>query len=118
MGSAEAPVAGQSYSLLCMVTIQNDPIPDPQITWLDPNGLPLSSEGEITITTQPFLDGPSQTRLTTYRISFSPLHTSHGGLYTCQAEVTSPQQTLQETSSATHNITVQGKDIYNTSGTV
>ena len=111
MGSEEAPIAGQSYSLLCTVTVQDGPISDPHIMWLDPNGCPLSSEGAITIATQSAVDGPSQARLTTYSISFSPLYTSNGGLYTCQATVTSPQQTLQETSSATHNLTVQSNDI-------
>ena len=107
--SEDAPVAGQLYTLLCTVTVQNGPISDPQITWLDPAGLPLSSQGVITITTQPVLDAPFETRLTTYSLSFSPLYTSHGGQYTCQAIVTSPQQTLQETSSAAHNLTVESK---------
>ena len=107
--SEDAPVAGQLYTLLCTVTVQNGPISHLQIMWLDPAGQPLSSQGVITIAKQPVLN---PTRLTTYSLSFSPLHTSHGGEYTCQATVTSPQQTLQETSSAAHNLTVDSKEYF------
>ena len=112
MASEDAPVAGELYTLLCTVTVQNGLISDPQIMWLDPAGLPLSSEGGITIATQPVLDAPFEPRLTTYSLSFSPLFTSHGGPYTCHATVTSPQQTLQETSSAVYNLTVQSKECF------
>ena len=98
--------AGQQYSLLCTVVVGGGPTNDPVIEWLDPEGQPLSSEGEITVTTQPVIGGSS---VTTYVLYFSPLRTSRGGVYTCQATVTSPFGTLQESGSDTSDVTVTSK---------
>lgn len=48
-------------------------------------------------------------RLTTYSIQFSPLLTSHSGMYTCQATISSPYQTIQQSAAITENVSVQSE---------
>lgn len=100
-------VAGQTFSLLCRVTTPDGLTSEPQIRWLSPQGNVLSSGGELIIGNQPIIGNPS--RLTTYSIQFSPLLTSHGGAYTCQATVSSPYQTVQQSTTRTANVSVQSK---------
>ena len=101
------PVAGQTLTLLCRVTAPDGLIMEPQITWRSPQGNILSSEGEVTVGNQPVIGNPS--RLTTYTIQFSPLLTSHGGTYTCQATVNSPYLTIQQSAAGTWNVSVQSE---------
>ena len=79
----------------------------PQIMWLNPNGQVLSSEGAITVEIQPVIGNP--TRLTSYALTFSPVHTSHAGTYTCRATIVSPYGTMMQSASATANVTVQSE---------
>lgn len=101
------PIAGQAFSLLCRVRVPDGLTMEPQIMWVSPQGNILSSEGGVTVGNQPVIGNPS--RLTTYTIQFSPLLTSHGGTYTCQATVNSPYQTIQQSASRTENVSVQSK---------
>ena len=101
------PAAGQIFSLLCRVTAPNGLTSEPQIRWLSPQGNILSTGGELIVGNQPIIGNPS--RLTTYSIQFSPLLTSHGGPYTCQATVSSPYQTVQQSTTRTANVSVQSK---------
>ena len=98
---------GEAYTLICRVAVQNGLMSSPQITWLNPNGQVLSSEGAITVEIQPVIGNP--TRLTSYALTFSPLHTSHAGTYTCRATVVSRYGTMMQSASATANITVQSE---------
>lgn len=50
-------------------------------------------------------------RLTTYSVQFSPLLTSHGGTYTCQATIGSPYQTIQQSTARAENVSVQSKTL-------
>ena len=100
-------VAGQIFSLLCRVTTPDGLTSEPQIRWLSPQGNILSTGGELIVGNQPIIGNPS--RLTTYSIQFSPLLTSHGGTYTCQATVSSPYQTVQQSTIRTANVSVQSK---------
>ena len=99
--------AGETYTLICRVAVQNGLMSAPQITWLNPNGQVLSSEGAITVAVQPVIGNP--TRLTSYALTFSPVHTSHAGTYTCRATIVSPYGTMMQSASATANVTVQSE---------
>ena len=101
------PEAGQTYTLLCRVVLPDGLTTEPEVTWLSADGDTLTSAGEITVGRQQVSGNPS--RLTTYMIQFSPLLTSHGGMYTCQATVSSPFGTIQQTVSSARNVSVQGK---------
>ena len=79
----------------------------PQIGWLSPEGETLTSAGGLTVGRQQVAGNPS--RLTTYMVQFSPLLTSHGGMYTCQATISSPYGTIQQTEMTTQNVSVQSK---------
>ena len=103
-------VAGQTFSLLCRVTIPDGQTLEPRITWHSPQGNILSSGGELIVGNQPIVGNPS--RLTTYSIQFSPLLTSHGGTYACQATVSSPYQTMQQSTARAVNVSVQSKSSY------
>ena len=100
------PDAGTSFTLLCSITIPRGVTTEPQIVWLSPAGNPMSSEGDVTVGNQPIIGNPS--RLTTYIIQFSPLMTSHAGIYTCLVTLTSPFGTIEATATRSDNVTVQG----------
>ena len=99
-------VAGETFTLLCRVVLPDGLTTRPMVEWLSPEGNTLMSEGELTVGDQQVIGNPS--RLTTYMAQFSPVMTSHGGTYTCQATVLSPQGTLQESSATTYNVSIQG----------
>ena len=90
------PISGETYNLTCTVE-SNVP---PTIQWLySSTGSRVTNDGNITVETQ-----TATGSTTTLTLSFSPLHTSHGGLYTCQSTIDSPASTVI----ATRNMTVQG----------
>lgn len=79
------PVAGNLYSLTCAVT-ENLTV-DGVITWMNSTGSPLSlgsgvMVGDMNVT------GNTATR----QLRFNPLRTSHGGGYTCTANLTFPPE--------------------------
>lgn len=87
------PIAGQTFVLICSITLPEGLATEPQIAWLSPEGHVLTSEGAVTVGNRPIIGNPF--RLTTYVIHFSPLLTSHGGSYTCQVTLTSPYGTVK-----------------------
>ena len=100
-------VAGETFTLLCRVILPDGLATEPQIAWLSPQGNVLISEGEVSVGNQVVLGNPS--RVTTYMVQFSPLLTSHGGTYTCQATISSPFGTIQQSITAAQNVSVQSK---------
>ena len=70
-GSTEA---GQTFSLVCTVTMASDQTPHPNVTWIKVTGGSLESHEPIQETTP---------TITTLTISFSPLTFSHRGQYRC-----------------------------------
>jgi hypothetical protein len=101
------PVAGASFTLLCSVTIPRGITTEPELAWLSPDGNVVSSEGEVTVDNQPIIGNPS--RLTTYIIQFSPLITSHAGIYTCLVTLISPFGTIEVSARRSENVSVQSK---------
>ena len=69
--------------------------------WRDPSGDELLSGGSVTV-------GAPVTRgsTTTLTITFNPLHTSHGGEYTCQGTLNS---TEMEYALVSQDVTVQSE---------
>ena len=66
--------AGQTFSLICTVTMASDQTPRPTVTWMKVTGGNIAFPSATQETT------PTTTTLT---ISFSPLTFSHRGQYQC-----------------------------------
>ena len=97
------PTAGDVYSLVCDVsradTLASSTILE--VMWWDNNGALISSGSGLSIT------GPTSTTDTTLTstLTFTPLKTSQGGMYTCAVNMTIPEgdstvQDFQVTSTA------------------
>ena len=95
------------YTLQCTITVTQGVVGDLEVAWLDQDSQILTSQGEITTSIHPVVGGSS--RITTYILQFSPLRTSHGGVYTCQATSISQHQTIRETATHTRFVHVQSK---------
>ena len=75
----------------------------PTVQWLySSNGTAVTNGSNITVGTQRTINST-----TTLTLSFNPLHTSHGGLYTCQSIIGTPPSTV----TAKRNMTVKGEHI-------
>ena len=77
-GSTEA---GQTFSLICTVTMASDQTPRPSVTWIKLTG------GS---TTFPAATQETTPTITTLTISFSPLTFSHRGQYRCMVALNIP----------------------------
>ena len=88
--SSDEPVAGELFTLTCIITsdVQS------QVTWIGPNG--QSVDGELHDET-----GVMST------VTFSTLHTSHGGVYTCVSHIV----TLHSRIYASYSLRVHSKHI-------
>ncbi len=77
----------------------------PEVAWVGPDSSEVVSGGDISVT------GPNTVgNITTMGLSFSPLHTSHRGEYTCTADITNPLVDINSvTGSASSNVIVQSK---------
>ena len=91
------PLSGETYNLTC--TVEANVLPTVQ--WLYSSyGTAVTNGSDITVGTQRTTG--STTILT---LSFNPLHTSHGGQYTCQSTTDTPLSTV----TVTRNVTVLGE---------
>ena len=75
------PTAGSSYTLVCQVTVTQGLVVDPDVVWLDSSGMTVSG-----LMGRPSIEGNVVTR----NLTFNPLHTTHGGVYTCHASISLP----------------------------
>ena len=78
--SSPLVTAGDSHTLSCAVA--EDVVVTPLLQWLGPDGSVVSNTGN------PFVVTSNRGRVSTVR--FLPLHTSHGGSYSCRAIINSP----------------------------
>ena len=92
-------IAGQRYTVSCMVTKQAALSVTPEITWINPNGVEVSAQVNSSST--------GNTMVSSALLEFNPLMTSHNGLYTCQVSLTSATLSLPLNSTATATVTVQ-----------
>ena len=74
-------VAGSMYTLTCTVTVVENLVAEPTVEWLDSKQYTVTSGSDITVGSV-MSSGSSMSTLT---LEFNPLHTSHGGQYTCRA---------------------------------
>ena len=105
-GPVEAGSAG--LTLTCTVTEVISGLTNmPSAHWMGPSG-PVTSGDDI-IVTETF----SNDTTVTVTLSFSSLHTSHAGLYTCQGTVVSPAAVDDVTITSTpDNVTVSCKSCW------
>ena len=75
----------------------------PSAHWMGPSG-PVTS-GEDSVMTQTVLDNTTAN----VTVTFSSLHTSHAGEYTCQGTVVTPAGVENATVNSTVNVTVSCK---------
>ena len=96
------PTAGNTYTLVCRVSVVKGLVVDPDVVWLDSNRMTVS--GLDVAVGRTSIEGSVVTR----NLTFSPLHTSHGGEYTCQASILVSSTSIENLSnSSSTNITVQ-----------
>ena len=96
------PSAGESYTLTCTVEVVEGLVVRPDVEWLDPDNNTITNGGDITV-------GSQETSGTITTLTFNPLHTSHGGEYTCRAKITIEDISVDVTSRESFDVIVQSK---------
>ena len=91
------------YTLTCNATVVENLAVEPDIQWLYTNGTIVGGTN-ITVGTVMMM-GSRFIR----SLIFSPLHTSHGGQYICEASVDIPAISLSGINNESTTITVQSK---------
>ena len=105
MAEIDGATAGERSAVTCTVTVVEGLIVNPSVVWLYANGSEIITGGEVTVG-NPDVTG----RVTTLNLIFSPLHTSHGGEYTCRASVNIPEIDIADLHNTDDtNVTVTGK---------
>lgn len=94
-------MAGENYTLICSVTVVDGLADDVilAVSWTDNSGEPVQPDS---------LQRDSVN--TTLTLEFDPLHSSHGGRYTCNASITVPEISTVRRNSEPHDITIQSNN--------
>ena len=103
--SSGASTAGQAHTLTCTATVVENLVIEPTLEWLDTDRHVV---GDNDITVGPPITMGTNTTLT---LTFNPLHTSHGGRYTCRARINIPAISFSNSNEADSNVTVQSKSL-------
>ena len=93
-------VAGGSLQLTCSVSVVEYLVADPTVQW---SGGSVGSE-DVTES-----DTATSGVMSERNVTFSPLHTSHGAQYTCQAEVGISSISLVKTGSGSRAVMVESE---------
>ena len=90
--------AGESYSLLCIVSSERPS----ELSWINPNGAPCPVNGanNISVTVGTWSGG-----LNTIQLTFNSIRTSQSGAYKCISNISVPSSK----SEASFVVTVQSK---------
>ena len=101
--SSGASTAGQAYILICTATVVENLIVEPTLEWLDTDRRVVGGN-DITV-------GSSVTTgtNTTLILTFDPLHTSHGGKYTCRASINISAISLSNSNDLDSDVVVQSE---------
>ena len=93
--SSDLTTAGDLFNLTCSAVILNNLISNPILIWSGPgvNQINVQSSSEALNLT----------------LSFSPLHTSHGGVYICRVRLLIPEAGVDVSETQTTIINVQSK---------
>ena len=102
--SSASILAGQMFNLTCTVRTVEGLQNVPTVEWLDETGTRVTTGGD-TIVGSAMTSGS----MTTLALVFSPLRISHGGEFTCRANITSPAPPLQLTKSAEWDLIVDSE---------
>ena len=78
--------AGEMLTLTCRVTVVEGLTVDPTVAWFDSDNNAVTSGVNVTVGSV-----MRSGRESTLVLEFSPLHTSHGGRYTCIATILLPE---------------------------
>ena len=97
--SAGESTAGVNQILTCTVTLEQDLRSPLLIHWTAPNGSIIRNETLVDVTVSRSSNNLS--------LTFDPLHTSHGGQYSCMASVNVPEANVFLRGQTSLNITVQ-----------
>ena len=99
--------AGSPYNLTCTVMVVNGLVVVPQVMWLK-NGVNGDIGQSVSSTS-----GVVSTNTTTLTLQFNPLYTSHGGEYSCIANVSLPVISITSLySTSVTNVLVQSKLVF------
>ena len=94
-----APVIGESFSIICNATIEDNLSPNITLTWVYndsmSNGITITSNSDGSLT-----------------LNVNPVQESHEGLYTCVAMVTIPDVSQQIVSNETYDFSILGQFWY------
>ena len=94
-------MAGEEFQLTCSVSVVEYLITQPTVQW---SGGSVDSGNGVT-ESDTTVSGVTSMRT----LTFSPLHTSHGTEYTCQADINIPAISLMRTVSESRAVMVQSK---------
>ena len=94
-------LAGDNLSLTCTVTVEEYLTVVPTVQW---SGGSVGLEGGVT-ESETSHDGVNSTRT----LTFSPLRTSHGAVYTCQTEINISSISLMKIATGSIGVTVQSE---------
>ena len=95
--SAGESTAGVNHTLICTVTLEQDLRAPLLIQWTAPNGSIVGIQSLMILPNSSY----------NLSLTFDPLHTSHGGQYSCMASVNVPEANIFISGQASLNITVQ-----------
>ena len=97
------------YTLTCTVTVVENLVAQPTVEWLDSNNNTVSGS-DITVGSVM----SSGNGMFTLTLEFNPLHTSHGGQYTCRATHDNLGITINNpTGSMTEEVIVESECVNN-----
>ena len=102
--SSASILAGQMFNMTCTVRTVNGLQNVPTVEWLDAAGYRVTTGAGITVAS-PMTLGTS----TTLTLVFSPLWVSHGGEWSCRANLTSPAPPHRLTKSAEWGLIVESE---------
>ncbi len=103
ISSSGSTTAGELYAVTCNVSLNQILRQAPVIEWVGPSGLVLdhNSLEDLLLSTA----SPS----TSLTLSFTPLHTNHGGSYVCRAIVMNTYANIQISSNNSLIIIIEGR---------
>ena len=93
--------AGNDLILTCNVTVVEYLTVEPTVQW---SGDSVGSGNGVMVG-----DTTHSGVMSMRTLTFSPLRSSHGSLYTCQADINIPSIDLRKTTSEERNVLVQSK---------
>ena len=99
--STPFPTAGQTHTLTCVAVVAEHLTMQPMLEWLS-----IDAVNDVTQSEQINSGSTVSNRI----LTFAPLHTTHGGIYTCQAHLVYQEVNITEKSSCIdQGIIVQSK---------